>query len=332
MEQKNVEFLFEWFDQVATQIQEELDITYLDAVPEAGYCLLDGTIPEQWSEVTQKKVGDLLNSLSLDEISKEEKRKALQLVILKGMKGSTQQHHMITPDSVAIFVGYLLSKVYPKLDRLRIFDPAAGSANLLTAILNQWSGEYSAFGSEVDTTLIELALLQANLQQHQIEFFHQDSLRPLLLDPVDAVVCDLPVGYYPDTDQAKGYDLAAKEGLSYSHHLFIEQSLNYLVPGGYGIFVIPNFLFESDQSEQLHIFLQKNAHIVGVLQLSESLFKNEQQAKSIFILQKKGEDTNAPKEALLAKLPSFKNQRAMNDMVTKINDWFSKEFYNNQKI
>ncbi|MEQ6377808.1 class I SAM-dependent methyltransferase [Bacillaceae bacterium S4-13-56] len=332
MDQKNVEVLFQWLDQTAHQIQEELDITYLEAVLEAGYCFLDRTFPDEWSELTKKRVSNLIDDLTMENLSKEEKRKALQLAILKGMKGSTQHHHMITPDSVAIFVGYLLSKVYPKLDMLRIFDPAVGSANLLTAILNQWNGAYSAFGSEVDTTLIKLALLQANLQEHQIEFFHQDSLRPLLLDPVDAVVSDLPVGYYPDKEQSKSYELAAKEGLSYSHHLFIEQSLRYLVPGGYAIFVIPSFLFDSDQSEELHIFLHKNAHIVGVLQLSETLFKNEQHSKSIFILQKKGENTKAPKEALLVKLPSFKNQTAMNDIVSKINQWFSKEFHNNQKI
>ncbi len=40
---------------------------------------------------------------------------------------------------------------------------------------------------------------------------------------MDAVVCDLPVGYYPNEEVALDYELCAAEGMSYAHHLFIEQ-------------------------------------------------------------------------------------------------------------
>lgn len=245
------------------------------------------------------------------------------------MKGSTQQQHHITPDSVAIFMGYLVQKVIGSDENegpLRLFDPACGTGNLLTAVLNQMQQSVEAYGSEVDTTLIQLALMNANLQKNEVEFFHQDSLSPFLLEPVDLAIADLPVGYYPNDVQASEYQLKADEGHSYSHHLFIEQSLKYVKEAGFGLFLIPNFLFDSDQSDKLHSFLQENVHIVGVLQLPESMFKNEKFGKSIFIVQKKGQETKTPSQALIAKLPSFQNVQAMNDMVSQINDWFQKEY------
>lgn len=121
-----------------------------------------------------------------------------------------------------------------------------------------------------------------------IEFFKQDSMRPFLIDPVDLVVSDLPVGYYPDDVRASEFELKADDGQSYAHHLLIEQSLMYTKEAGYLIFLIPNFLFTSDQAEKLHQFLREHAHIVGLLQLPESIFKTDKNTKSILVLQKKG--------------------------------------------
>src|SRR5699024_7663887 len=91
--------------------------------------------------------------------------------------------------------------------------------------------------------LLRIALMYANLLKKEVEFFHQDSLRPLLLDPVDLVVADLPVGYYPDDVQAETYELRKKDRHSYEHHLLIEQSLHYTKARGYLVFVIPEHLF-----------------------------------------------------------------------------------------
>lgn len=325
MDQSHVELLYTWLDETAELIGEEIDLSYLELLPLAGELLLEGAPSTDYSESLQGKLSDKIKGIQIENFKKEEIRKGLQLAILKGMKGSTQQQHLITPDSVAIFMGYLIQKVLGEQETVRLFDPATGTANLLTAIINQMEQSVEAYGSEVDPTLIQLGLLNANLQKSEVEFFHQDSLRPLLLEPVDVAVADLPVGYYPDDLQAANYKLKAEEGHSYAHHLFIEQTLHYVKEGGYSLFLIPNFLFDSDQSEQLHAFLQENVHIVGVLQLPESMFKNEKFGKSIFIVQKKGQDTKAPKQALMAKLPSFQNAKAMNDMVNQINDWFKSE-------
>ncbi|GLI85725.1 hypothetical protein ANABIO32_34740 [Rossellomorea marisflavi] len=174
---------------------------------------------------------------------------------------------------------------------------------------------------EIDEVLIKLAYVGANLQKHPLQLFNQDSLEPLMIDPVDLVLSDLPIGYYPNDVRAKDYELQAEEGHSYAHHLFIEQSLKHTKEGGYLFFIVPNNLFESPFAPQLQNFLNETANIQGFLQLPLSLFKNKQAAKSILILQKKGDGVEAPKEILLAQLPSLSNQRALQDILGKIDGW-----------
>ncbi|WP_082233587.1 class I SAM-dependent methyltransferase [Halobacillus massiliensis] len=323
MRQEHVEQLFKWFDETSEGLEKDLEITYLEAVTESMDTLSNGKPFEDIPDNVQSFLLNQLTQIKKDKFSKEELRKAVQLAILKGMKGGVQQQHLVTPDAVAMFMGYLSSKLLEDKQSFKIFDPASGTANLLTSVLNQLEDkEIQSYASEVDQTLIQLAVANANLQKHKIEFFHQDSLRPFLLEPVDFVVSDLPVGYYPDDVQAAKYQLKAEEDHSYAHHLFIEQSLTYTKPDGYLMYIVPNFLFDSDQSHQLNSFLREEAHIVGMLQLSDSLFKDEKHGKSILILQKKGGEAKPPKQALLAKLPSFKSPQAMADIIGQINQWF----------
>ncbi|KGX93351.1 DNA-methyltransferase [Pontibacillus halophilus JSM 076056 = DSM 19796] len=323
MEQDKIEQLYQLIDELAGKIEAATEVPYLDAITLVCDSILEDepkeALPSELQEEVKQKISEISN---IDDWTKEERRKGMQLAILKGMKGSTQQQHYITPDAVAMFMGYLIQKLLPIDGTPRLFDPVIGTANLMTAVLNQLKRDVDAYGSDVDPSLVQLGVANANLQQQDIEFFHQDSLRPFLLEPVDFVMADLPVGYYPDDVNASNYELQAQEGHSYSHHLLMEQGLNYLKDGGFGLFLIPNFLFEGDQSDQLHEFLQKHTHVFGVLQLPETMFKNEKFGKSIFIIQKKGSETTPPNQALIAQLPSFKNAKAMNDMLTQINEWF----------
>ncbi len=316
------EILFTNLDESAQIIQNECELTYLEALIYAGECLFEEEISKPISELSKKKIKNALQNVDLGELSKEQIRKAFQLAILKGMKEATQSHHAMTPDAVAVFMSYLVNKVTEKKENFRVLDPAVGSGNLLTAILNQTNKTVASFAIEPDETLLQLGYVSANLQQHNIEFFHQDSLTEIFIDPVDIVVADLPVGYYPNQEIANKYELKAKEGMSYTHHLMIEQSLNYTKQGGFLIFMIPNFMFESDQAKQFHTYIKEHAHIYALLQLPKSMFKEEKNAKSIFIIRKKGENIKAPNQALLSELPSFSNKQALSEMIKSINNWF----------
>ncbi|MEK3908937.1 class I SAM-dependent methyltransferase [Oceanobacillus sp. FSL W7-1309] len=322
MEKSSVETLFGWLDETTTIIQQHLNEPYLDSLTVAMEYLFYEGAPEDMDDILNRKLHSALANIDFHSFEVEDIRKAVQLVILKGMKDATQEQHVMTPESVGLIVGYLAGKLTKDKEELRIFDPASGTANLLTTVLGQLKQNVKAYASEVDPTLIQLSVINANLQKKEIEFFHQDSLRPFLIDPVDLIVADLPIGYYPDDIVANEYQLKADTGHSYAHHLFIEQSLRYTKEAGYLILVIPEFLFDSDQSDKLHAYLQEHAHIIGVIRLPESAFKSEKNAKSILLLQRKSAATSAPKQPLLVQMPSFKNANATADILGQMNRWF----------
>jgi len=317
-----VEQLFTLFNETALILQEELSCSYLEALAETGENLFQGAIlQDELSELTLKRLKKVYEEIHLVKYSNEDIRKAYQLVILKGMKENVQPNHQMTPDSVGMLVGYLVDRFMDK-PSFRLLDPAVGTGNLLTTVLNHVHKNISSVGVEIDDILIKLAYVNANLQEHPVQLFNQDSLEPLFIDPVEAVIADLPIGFYPNDIRAADYQLKALEGHSYSHHLFIEQSVRHTLPGGYLFFLIPNGLFESEQAPQLHEYIKENLIIQGLLQLPTSMFKNKNSAKSILVLQKKGEGVKPPKQALLVNLPSLSSAVGMDKILSKIEKWF----------
>lgn len=298
-----MEKTFYFIDNNTTKIQKEQENAYLESLLTTTENWLDGIIkPEAGA-------------------SKEDIRKALQLAVLKGMKEHIQPHHQMTPDALGLLVGYLV-ELFVKKEQAVIMDPAVGTGNLLLTVMNYLDGRLTGAGVEIDDLLIRLASNAGNLIEQPITFYLQDALQPLLIDPVDVVVSDLPVGYYPDEEIAATYELKADEGMSYAHHLFIEQSLKHTADGGYLFFIVPKALFESAQASQLHSFLKKHAHIQSVMELPDSLFKNSAHAKGILVLQKKKEGIKAPKEVLLARVPNMSKPESMSKFFSQVTGWF----------
>lgn len=319
-----IENLFAVINETADLIAKECHLTYIEAVAETGENLFQGSILQDGlSEITIKSLQRKYESINIESFDKEEIRKAYQLTILKGLKEGAHPNHQMTPDTIGLFLGYLVSKFVGNHKDLTVLDPAVGTGNLLTAILNYLKTErVNSFGVDVDDLLIKLAYINANLQEHPVQFFNQDSLESLFIDPVDIVVCDLPIGYYPNDIEASNYLLKADEGHSYSHHLFIEQSMKHTKESGYLFFIVPNSLFETKEAPKLNEYLREIAIIQGFIQLPFSLFKDEKHGKSILILQKKSDKSIQPKQALLAKLPKFSNKEAMSAIMKQIDQWF----------
>ncbi|PKG24982.1 class I SAM-dependent methyltransferase [Niallia nealsonii] len=317
-----VEELFTVFSETATLLKEEMECTYLEALAATGENMFQEAILQtDLSEYSVKKLKKSYESISIDKYSKEEIRKSFQLAILKGMQENIQPNHQMTPDSIGMFIGYLVQKLY-KNKEMSILDLAVGTGNLLTTVMNQQSEkDIEAYGVEIDDLLLKLGFVNANLQEQPIQFYNQDSLGKLFIDPVDLVVSDLPIGYYPNDIGASEYKLKADNGHSYAHHLFIEQSINHLKDGGYLFCMIPNNLFESEQADKLHKFFKETVHIQAIMQLPLTLFKSKQAAKSILVVQKKGEGIEAPKQVLLANVPSLSNMGKMEKILADIEKW-----------
>lgn len=321
-----METLYTYLDETALFLEKNWTVTYLEGLAEAGENLFRQEVCQPIEDEKKRILLEKLANVSEINYEGEEIRKAFQLSVLKGMKGAVQPHHSMTPDAVCLFLSYLVNKVLGKREEpASLLDLAAGSGNLVNALSNQATVPLHARGFEVDETLLKLAFVSANLQKHELELFHQDSIEPLAFSEVDLVVTDLPVGFYPKDDVSATYQLKAEEGHSYLHHLMIEQAIEKTKAGGFLFFVVPNFLFESNQAKQLHQFVKDHANILGLLQLPKSMFQSESFGKSIFMMQKKGEGIRQPKQALLAELPSFSKKEALADMIRQMNTWFEQE-------
>ena len=301
------EQIFKYVNDYAEKVVEVQGLDYLEALLQALEDSLDGKF--EWQ---------------VEGATKEDMRKAIQIAILKGMRKSAQPNHQMTPDTLGLLVAHFVEQCFEdqlKQGPISVVDPALGTGNLLFTVMNALDGNVQASGVEVDDLLIRLAAATGDLVEQPVTLFRQDALEKLLVDPVDAVVCDLPVGYYPNEEVALDYELCATEGMSYAHHLFIEQSMNYTKEGGFAFFLVPANLFESEQAKQLHKFIKGHAWIQAVIQLPENLFTSRAHEKSILILQKQSKALKAPREVLLAKVPNMSNREALAMFFEKVRMW-----------
>lgn len=298
----NIEKVFTYYDEFA----EQSGGLYLDAVLEASSRWLDEP-----------------DAVKLEApVQAEEIRKGVQLALLKGLKQSTQANHQMTPDSIGFLIGYLANKLLPAEEQpITFLDPAAGTGNLLFTVMNQFEGRATASAVEIDDILIRIAASTANLLELPVSFYLQDALRPLPVDPVDAVVSDLPVGYYPDDEIAMDYELMPAEGHAFSHYLYIEQSMKYVKPGGYGLFIVPSRLLIADGSEPILSYVKEHKLLRAMFELPDSLFKDQRFSKSILLLQRPLEEQKLLPEVMLAKIPDLNDQQAMRSFFDKVNQW-----------
>ncbi|PCK20517.1 SAM-dependent methyltransferase [Bacillus pumilus] len=319
MQKDQVSTIFELLDTASHRLKKEQSISYIEALAEAG---------EAFFQANDRNglLKELIEKADFGSFDHEQIRKAFQLAVLKGQKDISHPNRQMTPDTIGLFVSYLVNKFLEGQKELAVFDPAAGTGNLLLAVLNNLTAETKrGFASEIDDVLIKIAWAQANLEEKEVELFHQDSLEPLLISPADVTVCSLPVGYYPNDERAADFELKAKEGHSFAHYLFIEQSLRYTKEGGFLFFIIPNDLFEGKESVQLKDFIKDHAYMNALIQLPVSMFKDKKHAKSLFVMQKKKEGLEAPKRMLFANLPSFSQKEAMVGVMRKLDQWFIEE-------
>lgn len=295
-----IEKIFAYYDNHAATT----DGLYLDAVLEAS---------EQWLD--KPSIVDVHN------VDKEEIRKGIQLALLKGLKESAQAHHQMTPDTIGFLMGYLVNKLLDSKEPVTLLDPAAGTGNLLFTVMNQYKGPVSASAVEIDDILIQIAVASANLLELPVSFYLQDALRPLPVDLVDAVASDLPVGYYPDDEVAMDYELMATEGHAFSHYLYIEQSMRYVKPGGYGLFIVPSRLLTAEGAEPILSYVKNHKLLRGLLELPETLFSDKRFAKSILLLQQPPNEQFVMPDVLLAKIPDLGNPSAMQNFFSKLDNW-----------
>jgi site-specific DNA-methyltransferase (adenine-specific) len=328
---EKIEKAFGLMEQSIQLLQRSLDTSFLDAYIENGENIIDAYqvrvldgVPDEQTVQQLKTIYQQLQAIELDS---EEIRRLSQLILLKGNKAEPlQANHQLTPDSIGFLFVFLIEQLYNTKQSLKVLDIATGMGNLLlTVLLNLKLANFNVqgFGVDIDDTLLAVSATNNEWTQASIQLFHQDGLQDLLIDPVDVTISDLPIGFYPNDEKAAGFDSAAEDGHSYAHHLLMEQAMKYVKPDGYGLFLIPTNILETEQSSFFKNWLQKNVYLQGMIQLPDELFKSVQSRKSILIVQNKGVQSEQAKEVLLAKLGSLKDPAKVTQFFQQFETWKS---------
>lgn len=275
---------------------------------------------------TVKKLQEIYQQLNIANADAEALRELVQLSFLKVIrKDAIQANHQMTPDTIGFLMAFLIEKV-TKINRpYSIFDPAVGTANLLTTVINQLQKASKepihGYGIDNDSAMLEVASASVALQKLNVDLYHQDSINALDIPQCDLAVSDLPIGYYPLDQNTKNYQTRAKKGHSYVHHLLIEQSMNYLLPGGFGVFLVPSNLFQTKEAQSFVKWIQSVAYLQGLVNLPTELFANPAAQKAILLLQRHGGGSKQATKVLLGEFPSFKKTKEFGDFVGEIDHW-----------
>ncbi|MCW1006361.1 class I SAM-dependent methyltransferase [Streptococcus anginosus] len=293
------------------EIQNDLLTSFYDALIEQNGSYLDGDI--ELDSVRQNN--EKLKALKL---SKEEWRRAYQFLLMKAAQTEPlQANHQFTPDSIGSILTFLIDQLSKK-EHIDILEIGSGMGNLAETILNNTQKNVDYLGLELDDLLIDISASIADVMDAKVSFVQGDAVRPQVLKESDVIISDLPVGFYPDDSIAARYEVASTQDHTYAHHLLMEQSLKYLKSGGYAIFLAPNDLLTSSQSDLLKKWLQKHAQIVAMIALPESLFGNAAYAKTIFVLKKQDEQAVQP---FVYALSDLQNQADLLTFSEKFQNW-----------
>ena len=293
------------------EIQNDLLTSFYDALIEQNGSYLDGDI--ELDSVRQNN--EKLKALKL---SKGEWRRAYQFLLMKAAQTEPlQANHQFTPDSIGFILTFLIDQLSKK-GYIDILEIGSGMGNLAETILNNTQKNMDYLGLELDDLLIDISASIADVMDAKASFVQGDAVRPQVLKESDVIISDLPVGFYPDDSIAARYEVASTQDHTYAHHLLMEQSLKYLKSGGYAIFLAPNDLLTSSQSDLLKKWLQKHAQIVAMIALPESLFGNAAYAKTIFVLKKQDEQAVQP---FVYALSDLQNQADLLTFSEKFQNW-----------
>ena len=268
-------------------IQNDLQTNFYDALVEQNAIYLDGQTELTLVKENNQRLRDL-------NLNKEEWRRSFQYLLMKAAQTEPlQANHQFTPDGIGFLLVFLVDQLASS-DQVDVLEMGSGTGNLAQTLMNNCQRSLDYLGLEIDDLLIDLAASMAEVMKADVNFAQGDAVRPQVLKESDVIISDLPVGYYPDDAIASRYQVASPQGHTYAHHLLIEQSLKYLKPGGFAIFLAPNDLLTSEQSPLLKKWMQDHAQVLAMVTLPENLFRSANLAKTIFVLRKQEEAVVQP--------------------------------------
>ena len=112
----------------------------------------------------------------------------MQAIILKGFKEMRIPNGNTTPDTLGIFMAYLVTKL-TKVKNISILDPLCGTGNLIHTIANHLDKEMKLYACDHDLWMTKLTGMVSDLLSLDVEVFLQDTFN-LNLGNLDFIVFD----------------------------------------------------------------------------------------------------------------------------------------------
>lgn len=302
MKQNQIELFYDYYDGIADLLYQKYKVSYLEGMNEAFCLLLDNRVNGSYEEEDLEAMQTLKDSITDISFEREQVRKSVQLGMLKGYKHTYASNSLITPDTIGLFLAYLIQKFYQDKTIETMFDPLVGSGNLLYTIANQIEDYIVLYGIDNDKLKCDLARNLGDLLEYESNIYFQDTLTFYHTD-YDVLVTDVPIS----------------SEKPYKPYQFLNHHIDSVKPGHYAFALIENDFFDQEGNETFKEEIKRKAQIVGLIKLPDELFKTH--PKSIFILRRHTTDSKLLDGFLLVDLPSFYDEDGMTNVIGQINQW-----------
>ena len=299
----NLELFYDCVDESNNLLYEMLHRPYFELIEMTAQNILAGEVVTDLDEEEKEKLQKVYDKLEGIDFSVEDIRKAMQSIILRGFKEMNIPNGQTTPDTMGIFITYLITKLCPGKE-VNIIDPLCGTGNLLLTIANHLDKNVNLFACDNDLWMTKLIKIQADLLNENIDIYFQNAMS-LYLSDMDVVTFDMPhsentkAGYFP--------------------YQSILHFTDYVKDDGCMIGLVENDFFDYDKNQEFKKELLKKMTIVGIVELPDNMFKFSK-PKIVLVLRKRVED----KKCFMVKLPSFSDVKEFNESLIEIEAWFEK--------
>lgn len=302
----NLEIFFDCVDESNNFLYEIYKKPYFELIEMTVKNILAGDVLQEIENPDDiKKLKEIYSKIENIDFTVEDVRKAMQSIILRGFKEMRIPNGNTTPDTIGIFMAYLITK-FSKEKEISIVDPLCGTGNLLFTIANYLDKESKLYACDNDLWMTKITSMMSDLLNLDTEVFLQDTMN-LNLSNLDAVVFDMPHSDFKDN--------------KYFPYDAILHYKNMLKENGCLIGMVENDFFNYDKNQEFKKSLLEDMTIVGLTELPDEMFKAVK-PKIILVLQKKKFKEGT--KCFMVKLPSFTNVNLFNEALLDIEAWFEK--------
>lgn len=308
----NLELFYDCLDESNNLLYEVFHKPYFELMEMTVKNILAGEILTDLDSEYHTRLQKIYDKIADVDFTVEDVRKAMQSIVLRGFKEMRIPNGNTTPDTLGIFIAYLITKVCPEKD-INILDPLCGTGNLILTISNHLDKNCNLFACDHDLWMTKLTTMTADLLSTPIEVYLQDTLN-LNMTNMNAIVFDMPHSVY---------QFEKKE---YFPYLAILHYVPMLKEDGCMIGIVEHDFFDYDKNKEFKEKLLKEVSIIGLIELPDSMFLSTK-PKIIIVMQKRIMDRN---KCFMVKLPSFTDVKDFNGSLMDIEAWFENNNYNNR--